>query len=289
VQVTDTSPPPFGDEASWLATLRAAAQAWFDAAAMSPPMSPPASFSTLGDYLVDLSPGLAVAQDRMCEFLRVAFRFWVTELRPLWMARRCHLPMVKDQDCVLLARLEFDVAWQGGSPTGAYQVTGSPAGVVLVDESTRPILVHLRMLQEWLLCGCECGGLGIGVAPAMGGGGPPIQEPRPPGPVPLAPPAASGRMPVLKTDRSLELDESHYCVVCAGAQSMKVTLPASVKANAGRVHVIKNVDVASLTVFADTARPDKVDDKATLAIKKKKGVTLISDGVGAWQVIGVVE
>jgi len=289
VQVVSSSPPPAGDDATWLATLRAAAQAWLDAVAMSPPMSPPASFSTLGDYLVDLSPGLAVAQERMCEFLRVALRFWVTELRPLWMARRCHLPMVKDQDCVLLARLEFDVDWEGGSPTGAYVVAGSPAGVVLVDESTRPFLVHLRMLQEWMMCGCECAGLGD-VAAAMGPPPPPILAPRPPGAPPLARAAVSpGRMPILKTGRSLALDDGHYCVVCAGAASMKVTLPASIPANAGRVHVIKNVDVMNLTVHADAVAHDKIDDKATLALKKRKAVTLIADGAGAWQVIGLAE
>jgi hypothetical protein len=147
IHVVDTSPPPAPDVAAWLATLRAAAQAWLDAAAMSPPLSPPASFSTLGDYLVDVSPGLMAATGQICDLLRVAFRFWVTELRPLWMARRCHRDMFKDQDCVLLARIEFDVEFIGGSPTGVWQIVGSPASVI-VDESARPFLVHLRMLQD---------------------------------------------------------------------------------------------------------------------------------------------
>ena len=41
----------------------------------------------------------------------------------------------------------------GGSPTGAWQVVGSAADVA-IDESRRPFLSHLRLLQEWLLCGC---------------------------------------------------------------------------------------------------------------------------------------
>jgi hypothetical protein len=173
-------------------------------------------------------------------------------------------------------------------------VTGSPAGTVLVDESRRPILVHLRMLQEWLMCGCECGGPGeMALAPAMGGGGgplPPVLSPRPPGVVPLARViGAPGLMPVTKTARSMALTDSHYFVIGEGAASLKLTLAASTPANAGRVHVIKNVDVGTLTVFADTARPDKVDDKASLVIKKKKTVTLIADGEGFWQVIGIVE
>lgn len=150
VLVTDTSPPPVADEASWLAALRSAAQPWFDAQNASPPLSPPASVATLGDYLFDLSPlDLAVAPDQISEFLRVAVRFWVTELRPMWMAMRCHKPQHADVDCVLLARVEFDVAWSGSSPNGAWQIASSPANVI-VDETTRPYLGHLRLLQEFL-------------------------------------------------------------------------------------------------------------------------------------------
>jgi hypothetical protein len=286
VQVVAASPPSAGDEAAWLAALRPAAQAWLDAAAMSPPMSPPASFSTLGDYLVDLSPlNLVIAPGQVCEFLRTAFRFWVTELRPLWMARRCHLPMVKDQDCVLLARLELEVEFVGGSPTGAWVVTGSPA-TIRVDESARPFLVHLRMLQEWAMCGCECTGLGAAAA-SMGGPGPstPILAPRPP----AAPAVRGGRVPVMKTSTPLTLDDSHYCVVCAGASGLKITLAASIPATAGRMHVIKNVDVGALTVVADAVAGDRIDDKPTVTIKKRHAVTLIADGEGAWQVIGTAE
>lgn len=277
VQVVSTSPPPPGDDATWLDALRPAAQPWLDAAAMSPPMSPPASFATLGDYLADLSPlNLQVSASQMCEFLRVAFRFWVTELRPLWMARRCHMPMVKDQDCVLLARVEFDVEFIGGSPTGVWQVVGSPA-TVSVDESARPFLVHLRMLQEWMMCGCECAGLGT--APAMGGGFVPL------GPA-MAPPGSSARVPVLLTATDVDLDASHYCVICKDAPgSVKLTLPASIPATAGRVYVVKNVDVTGLSVHADAVAGDKVEDKASLAVKKKAAVTLIADGAGAWRSI----
>jgi hypothetical protein len=274
VQVVDASPPPIGDGASWLEALRPAAQPWLDAAAMSPPMSPPASFATLGDYLSDLSPlGLAVGRGQLCEFLRVAFRFWVTELRPMWTARRCHRPMVKDQDCILLARLEFDVDWVGGSPAGAWQVVGSPPAVV-VDEAARPFIVHLRLLQEWLTCGCECGGPGT-AAPA-------IQAPA------MPPSGTLEYLLVLKADTpNLVLDDSHYCVVCKGPFTINLTLPASVPASAGRVFVIRNVDATKVTVFPDSATTNKVDDKAKLPVKTKTAVTLIADGEGGWQVIGM--
>ena len=66
VQIADASASPGGDDASWLASLRPAAQAWLDAARMSPPTSPPASWSTLGDYLSDLSPSnLVVSRAEM--------------------------------------------------------------------------------------------------------------------------------------------------------------------------------------------------------------------------------
>lgn len=160
INVTTGSPPTV-DENAWLEVMRPAAQPWLDAAAMSPPLSPPVSITTLGDYLSTLSPPtISVAQDQVCAFLRVAFRFWVTELRPLWMARRCHAATVKEQDCVLLARLDFEVEFVGGSPIGAWVVSGSPA-TVAIDETRRPFIVHLRMQQEWMLCGCRCDGLGI--------------------------------------------------------------------------------------------------------------------------------
>lgn len=287
VQVVDTSPPPSGDDATWLAALRSAVQAWLDAAALSPPASPPASFSSLGDYLVDLSPsGLAVAQAQMCEFLRVAFRFWVTELRPLWMARRCHRPMVKDQDCIELARLEFDVDWIGGSPTGAWQVVGSPATIV-VDETTRPFLVHLRMLQEWMMCGCDCGGLASAAA-AAGGGSAPVPElfslttPR----RTTTTSSSGARIPIITTAADLVLGDDQYCVVCSGASKLNVGLPRSSPDNAGRTYVIKNVDVTTLTLTADAGAGDLVDDGASVKIKKRGALTIVADGAGHWLVIG---
>ncbi|MGO4781080.1 hypothetical protein AB4084_36930, partial [Lysobacter sp. 2RAB21] len=94
-------------------------QPWLDAQTMSPPMSPPASFQTLGDYLFDLgSPRLQLAREHQCEFLRIAFGFWISELRPLWMAMRCHRAQYPDSDCLLLARVNFQVSWIGGSPSG---------------------------------------------------------------------------------------------------------------------------------------------------------------------------
>jgi hypothetical protein len=281
VHVVDGSPPPDGDAQIWLATLRSAAQAWLDAASLSPPLSPPASLSTLGDYLVDLSPAsLTVSQEQVCDLLRVAFRFWVTELRPLWMARRCHREMLKDQDCVLLARIEFDVEFVGGSPAGTWQIVGSPP-TVLVDETTRPFLVHLRLLQEWSLCGCDCG---LGTAAAMGGA--PIVL----GAIATLGAAASpSRVAVSKIKASLTLDDSHFFVIGAEGANVVVTLPLSRPENAGRMYVIKNADATKLTVRATPGGGNTIDDKASLAVKKKSAVTVIADGDAGWQLVGMVE
>jgi hypothetical protein len=280
-----TSPP--GDEAAWLAALHAAVQPWLDAEAMSPPLSPSASAGTLGDYLFDLSPaGVQVGDGQMCDFLRVAFRFWVTELRPMWMARICHVPMVKDQDCVLLARVEFDVEFIGGSPTGAWQVAGSPA-IVAVDESTRPFLVHLRLVQEWMMCGCDCAGLGA--AFGMGGGVPgsmPLFLSR----GPVAPGPVVPRLPLLVANASLTLDESHYFVVFKTAtRAVKVTLPVSDAASAGRSYVVRNVDASSVSVQAQPGSGDTVEDKASLQVKKKTAITLVADGEGGWWLAGTAQ
>jgi hypothetical protein len=87
------------------------------------------------------------------------------------MARRCHAAAWPDGECVLLARVEVEVAWSGGSPTGAWQVADTP-GAVVVDERDRPLLAHLRLLQEWLLCaGGGDGSGGLGGGGFDGGGG----------------------------------------------------------------------------------------------------------------------
>ena len=287
VQIGTVSPPQDGNDAAWLAALRPAAQAWLDAAAMSPPLSPPASFSTLGDFLVDLPPlNLTIRQDQVCDFLRVAFRFWVTELRPLWSASRCHRRMMQDQDCVLLARIEFEVVFVGGSPTGTWQIAGSPA-TVLVDETTRPFLVHLRLLQEWMLCGCDCAGLGLGSAPGMGGGVTPLLGPLDVMPPLVAPAGGSERVPIAKTTSDLVLDDRHHVVIGTTATSITLTLPASVAAAAGRVYVVRNADAGRLTI-RPAAGGDRVDDKASMLVRKKTAVTIVADGEGGWHVIGEV-
>jgi hypothetical protein len=82
--------------------------------------------------------------------LRAALRLWSTELRPLWMARAdCGCGAAKQtdaDDAVLLATLTVAL-----EPTGAssgWRVSDDTDKPVLVDESRRPLLLSLRMVQE---------------------------------------------------------------------------------------------------------------------------------------------
>ena len=116
----------------------------------SPLESPP-------DFLYGSPPeSLVIPCCHLCEYLRAALRLWVTELRPLWQAQwaehlgggcGCHGPeRTEDKDaeeCLLLAALTIPLT--NGQVADAKQVG--------VDDSRRPFVVHLRMLQEWLLCG----------------------------------------------------------------------------------------------------------------------------------------
>jgi hypothetical protein len=87
-----------------------------------------------------------------CDYARAAFRVWTTELRSLdvqryyggWGPAPCD---GDEDDCVLLADIEIPVAPQSD---GRWMVdAGAP---VVIDESRRPYLLHLRLLQELVLC-----------------------------------------------------------------------------------------------------------------------------------------
>lgn len=264
VQVADASPPLAADEAAWHDALVSAAGPWLSAFSASPPLSPPVSFDTLGDYLFDLTPpGIIVATDQLGSFLRVALRFWVTELRPLWMAMRCHQAQQADIDCLLLARVSFEVTWIGGSPTGAWQVTGSPA-VVAVDESTRPILADLRLLQEWLLDG-------VAAAPAT---------------APMAlPPSGPALLNVTSTNVDLLLGATEDLVLCDGGQAIQ--LPAASPANRGKVYIVKSINSDSKVVPSGT---DTIDGPTATPgqVKKANAKSFASDGNSTWHVISTV-
>jgi hypothetical protein len=100
---------------------------------------------------------LQVPRSHLCEWLRAAFRLWVTVLRPRFQSdwasgRGCGCGSAKDQqpkneECLLLAEIDLPVLQASGN----WSV--DPARGIIVNEEHRPYLVHLRMLQEWLICG----------------------------------------------------------------------------------------------------------------------------------------
>ena len=106
------------------------------------------------------------------EFLRAAFRIWVTEIRPLFhptceAKAGCCGSVVEagpvPDECLLLA--ELDVTVVSG-------VVARPEDIT-VDERRRPFLIHLGLLQELLLCGPHSGGgSGTGGAGPQGPVGP---------------------------------------------------------------------------------------------------------------------
>ncbi|WP_415829339.1 hypothetical protein, partial [Corallococcus exiguus] len=118
-----------------------------------PPGSPPAP-------LRDPPSPLVVLADDLCTYLRAALRVWVTEL---WPGRRTNwlgetnscverLPSAPPggEDSVLLAELGLPVVRELGG--GPWKIS-SHLEELVIEEGQRPFLVHLRLLQEWLLCG----------------------------------------------------------------------------------------------------------------------------------------
>ncbi len=91
------------------------------------------------------------------EYLRIAFRVWVTDVRP-----RIHALCPSDgcsccgsgrdaprpDECVLLGRLSVPVV---KASSGDWEIDQASASKTELDESQRPYVMHTRMLQEMLL------------------------------------------------------------------------------------------------------------------------------------------
>jgi hypothetical protein len=110
------------------------------------------------DFLDGIPPStLFIPRTHVCEWLRAAFRLWVTELRPLWQShwaagRGCGYTSgtgqkPQNEECLLLAEVDVPVL----QVAAGWSV--DPARGIIINEERRPYLVHLRMLQEWLICG----------------------------------------------------------------------------------------------------------------------------------------
>lgn len=116
------------------------------------PSSPP-----LAIELPSGSPpaGLTLPAQELCRYAHAALRVWTTEIRPLWKAGFgvCHgdcpepevtsPPVSPAEACLLLATLDL---------TLDAEFTVAAVEDIVVLEEERPVLGHLRLLQEWLLC-----------------------------------------------------------------------------------------------------------------------------------------
>jgi len=153
---------------AFLDAIRAAAAAAEVSA--SPPLGP-------GEFLGETSPPtmLSVPEAQLAAYLGAAFRLWITELRPRWrpswLGDECGcngtgvVPAADASDRVLLAALTVPIVPPGLSQPG-WTVTSAAA--VVVSEERRPLLLHLRLLQEWLLTAASTGvGTGGALAPAV--------------------------------------------------------------------------------------------------------------------------
>ena len=275
VPVDDGASPPVTDESLWLAGLKTAAQPWFDTLNGSPPLSPPANFAKLGDYLFDSPPTtLSVARTHLDDFLRVAFRFWVTDLRPFWMTQICGDAHAPESDCLFLARLDTPIV----QIDGKWQVNGDKDAIT-VDESRRPYLAHTRLLQEWLLCGW------VDEPPI-----PPVALPQ--NLAPSSSPVFAGltttgalHIAITTATTDLTLDASHHCVICSSG--LALTLPKCSIGNQGRVYIIKS-PAADSKIASDPA--DSIDTAGITdkAIAAGQAITLISDGANRWHTISAL-
>jgi hypothetical protein len=189
IEITQ-EPTSFASIQEFLESLRNAAPL-IESSLGSPPDFPHGS---------PLESSMHINSAEACDYLRAAFRLWVTELRPRWrgydhytvkegdylatiaakfnttdatLAALNHvdesmleagmvlkIPMLycdgmpPDEECLLLA--ELDVPLLNGQ---ADDMTNEN-----IHEERRPYLVHLRMLQEWLLCGTRS--MGSNISPA---------------------------------------------------------------------------------------------------------------------------
>jgi hypothetical protein len=243
----------------------------------SPPMSSPPAFPEfdLGSPPVELQ----IRPEDACEYLTAAFRLWVTELRPKRLGpwRGCGATTTETasaavDDCVMLAAISFPFA---PSPAGKTEVTN--VDQVVIDESHRPFLAHLRLLQAWMLCGR---GLGAALPTDVFPSSPPSDLVEAP-----PPPNVGERIPVIVVDTAgkTSLNAQHHCVICDTKNGdVEISLP-SILFNAGRVYIIKSVSANASKVQITAASGDSIE---TSTILPGEAITIVADRKNrAWQTI----
>jgi hypothetical protein len=249
----------------FLQAIRDAAAVWL----ASPLSSPP------GDFMFGSPPGALIINGAdATEYFRAAFRVWVTELRPRWIARwhGCAAAHIEgdeaaDDDCVLLAQL--DVPLLPLSP-GTWDIPNDP---IPVNQNERPFLVHLRMLQELFLAAIAA----AGAAPAEGGGGGGGEEI-------ILPPPSTGVTNV-QGPATIELKEEQIIIADSTAGVVRLALPPTAGLD-GRIVVIKRISTGS-QVQIGAGAGELVEGQASIILTaQNRFVQLVAnEKLKAWHVI----
>jgi len=96
------------------------------------------------DFMKDPPPAkLLIPSAEVDEYLRLAFRIWTVELRGNWRGKDADCVRPSQEDCVLLAELAVTLDGDASS--------GWTIDSLAIGEERRPYLLHLRMVQEWML------------------------------------------------------------------------------------------------------------------------------------------
>jgi len=258
VEISETDPSTPLDQ--FLQAIRDAASEWLTSPLSSPLTSPP------GDFMFGSPPdSLVINLADESEYIRAAFRIWVTELRPRWIARwhGCAATHIEgdaaaDEDCVLLAQL--DVPLLPLSP-GTWDI---PNEDIPVKQDERPYLVHLRLLQEWVLAG---------LAGAVAGGGPEA----------LTVPAQT----VTNVDGPTTLNLTNEQIIIANSTAgvVRLNLPSTAGQD-GRTLIVKRISTGSqVQIFAGGA--DQVEGAGSINLTaQNRFVQLVANPkLNAWHVI----
>jgi hypothetical protein len=253
----------------FLQAIRDAAAVWL----ASPLSSPPA------DFMFGSPPGtLVINAADVSEYLRAAFRVWVTELRPRWIERwhGCAATHIEgdaagDEDCVLLAQL--DVPLLPISP-GAFDIPNAP---IPVNQNDRPFIVHLRMLQEWMFSNLA---MTISAFTGAGGGGGGLDSEA--GSLNLG-----GGAPISNVDGPISFELKDEQVVIANSTNgvVRMVLPPTAGQD-GRLMVIKRISTGSQVQIGANAG-DLIEGQASkILTTQNQFVQLVAnEKLKAWHVI----
>jgi len=251
----------------WITDLKAAVQSWLDDIKKDPKLL---SSSVLFKRLLDLPlTKLEIPREHFLEFLRVAFRFWVTNLKLMWTSCPCNTISNPSQDCVLLAQLEVPIISVGSG----WEVDNSNGKHIHIDESRRPYLASMRLLQEWILCSFASDtGTSVTLPQSLSKTSKPS----------FAGITTTGAVKIaIKTvNADLTLDATHHCVICNG--DITITLPKCAIGNQGRVYIIKS---QKETTRVHSATGDTIDGLEHKTLGIHRSFTLVSDGIQTWHII----